>query len=186
MGRNGQPIDILTAVGKKHLTKEEIQQRKDSEIKMGDSRLKCPDYVKADPVTLKRWRELIKEYKAAAAGGIDLVKSSDAGMLARYCKTFSEYLRLCETRDRILNMEPDWARFENVLPEELQDTINDLLRLSADLQLETAINKKQDMLIKLEDRLFLNPLSKVKNVPQKPKETKPVSKFAKFGKPNLA
>jgi len=37
------------------------------------------------------------------------------------------------------------------------------------LRIETAINKKMDMLIKMQDRLFLNPLAKVKNVPKKEK-----------------
>jgi hypothetical protein len=49
------------------------------------------------------------------------------------------------------------------------------------LRIETAINKKMDMLIKMQDRLFLNPLAKVKNVPKPKKEEKPPSKFAKFG-----
>jgi len=46
---------------------------------------------------------------------------------------------------------------------------------------ETAVNKKMDMLIKMQDRLFLNPLAKIKNIPKQKKEEKPVSKFAKFG-----
>jgi len=181
MGRNGQPIDILTAVGKKHLTKEEIQQRKESEIHVGGARLKCPDYVKADPVALKKWRELTKDYKSAAAGGVDLVKSSDTGILARYCKTFSEYMQLCDTRNRLLNIKADWSRYEEVFPEDFQEAVERLLRVNVDLQIDNAINKKQDMLLKMEDRLFLNPLAKVKNVPQKAKEKKPASKFAKFG-----
>lgn len=39
-----------------------------------------------------------------------------------------------------------------------------------DLQLESAINKKMDLLIKMEDRSFLNPLAKVKNIPKKEQE----------------
>ena len=182
-GRNAKPIDIHIAGGNpSHLTKAEIQQRKDSEIKLGSSRLKCPDYVKADPVALKKWRELTKDYyKAAADGGIDLVKSSDTGILARYCKTFSEYMQLCNTRNKLLDMEIDWSQYERVFPEDFQDAVNKLLRVNVDLQLDTAINKKQDMLIKMEDRLFLTPLAKVKNVPQKPKEDKTPSKFGRFG-----
>ena len=181
-GRNAKPVELHIAEGNPNrLTKAALQQRKDSEIHIGGSRLKCPDYVKADPVALKKWRELTKEYKMAADANIDLVKSSDIGILARYCKTFSEYIRLCDTRDRITSIEPDWDRYACEIPENLQFAINDLLRLSVDLQLETAINKKMDQLLKMEDRLFLNPLAKVKNVPQKPKKEKPVSKFAKFG-----
>ena len=56
--------------------------------------------------------------------------------------------------------------------------------LSSDglLTLESAINKKMDMLIKMEDRLFLNPLAKVKNVPKQVKvEEAPESRWTKFG-----
>ena len=60
------------------------------------------------------------------------------------------------------------------------NSIEYLLRCNVDFQLDTAINKKMDMLIKMEDRLFLNPLAKVKNVP-KVKEEKPKNKFDKFG-----
>lgn len=192
MGRNGQPIDILVAVGKKHLTKKEMQNRKDAEIKMGDSRLKCPDYVKADPVALKRWRELTREYRVAVAGGVDLVKSSDAGILARYCKTFSEYTKLLVRMERISDIHGDSDDLEEYINDSeefdyrVKKQLMDMVSTDGLLRLETAINKKQDLLIKLEDRLFLNPLAKVKNIPQKAKEKKEVSKFAKFSKPNLA
>jgi hypothetical protein len=45
--------------------------------------------------------------------------------------------------------------------------LRDLFSINAILTIETAINKKMDMLIKMEDRLFLNPLAKIKNVPKK-------------------
>ena len=32
MGRNAQPVDLLVAKGKKHLTKAEIESRKENEI----------------------------------------------------------------------------------------------------------------------------------------------------------
>lgn len=50
------------------------------------------------------------------------------------------------------------------------------------LTVETAINKKMDMLIKMEDRLFLNPLAKIKNIPKQPEEEPKVNKFSKFQK----
>lgn len=188
MGRNGQPIDILTASGKKHLTKAEIQQRKDSEIKLGASRLKCPDYVKADPVALKKWRELTKDYyKAAADGGVDLVKSSDTGILAMYCKTFSEYQELLNAYQRVGNIHYDCSELDDYIDGaedfnyKIKKQLRDLFSINAILTIETAINKKMDMLIKMQDRLFLNPLAKVKNVPQKPKESKAPSKFGRFG-----
>lgn len=176
MGRNGQPIDILTASGKKHLTKEEIQQRTDSEIKTGTHNLRCPDYVKGDILAFKKWKEIMKVYKE-----VDFVSSGDVGFLARYCMTHSEYLRLLDNRKHLEALEADWSKYEDILPEDLEFRIENILKLNPLLQMEAAINKKIDLLIKMEDRSFLNPLAKVKNIPQKPKEDKPVSKFARFG-----
>ena len=186
MGRNGQPIDILIANGKKHLTKEEIQQRKDSEIKVGtDTKtksLRCPDYVKADINAFKRWKEIIKIYK-----DVDFVSSGDAGFLARYCKAYSEYIELLERKKRINHISEnsddveDYILGSEAFNDRVKKQLLDMISTEAILRLDTAINKKMDLLIKMEDRSFLNPLAKVKNVPQKPKEDKTPSKFARFG-----
>lgn len=187
MGRNAQPIDILQANGKKHLTKAEIEARKKSEIKLGTIKFKCPTFVKNDVQAYKKWKELIKEYKKAAANNIKIISSTDLGLLAKYCKTFSEYLNLLERRDKINNIDftPEEDLFaKNELGEDAKENLfrkmDYIMSTDGILKLETAINKKMDMLIKMEDRLFLNPLAKVKNIPKPAKEKKPVNKFAKF------
>jgi phage terminase small subunit len=166
MGRNAKPIGLHLAQGNPNgLTKDEINRRKKTEIKLGENKLRCPSFVKGDINAFAKWKEIVKIYK-----DIDFVSSGDTGLLARYCVTFGEYLRLCQTRNRIVGMDADWSKYEGIFPEEFQDSIEKLLRSNADLQIENAINKKADMLIKMEDRLFLNPLSKVKNVPKKEPE----------------
>jgi len=175
MGRNAQPIDIVQANGRKHLTKAEIENRKKSEIKVGNNNLRCPIYIKNNVNAYSKWKEIIKIYK-----DVDFVSSGDIGLLARYCMTHSEYLKLCETRNKLESLQVNWTEYEDMMPKEFQEGIEYLLRCNVDFQLDTAINKKMDMLIKMEDRLFLNPLAKVKNVP-KVKEEKPKNKFDKFG-----
>ena len=59
--------------------------------------------------------------------------------------------------------------------------LRDMISVNALLSVEAAINKKMDMLIKMEDRLFLNPLAKVKSIPKQQKEEPQESKWAKFG-----
>jgi len=192
-GRNAKPVGLHVAEGNPNrLTKAEIQKRKDAEIKLGGARLKCPDYVKADPVALKKWRELVRDYTAAAAAGVDLVKSSDIGILARYCKTFSEYQELLKAYQRVSEIHYDCAELDDFISEldedgqrilayKVQKQLRDLFSINGILTIESAINKKMDQLVKMEDRLFLNPLAKVKNVPKKETDKKPESKFAKFG-----
>lgn len=191
MGRNAQPIEILQANGRKHLTRAEIEKRKQSEIKVGDSKLKCPDFVKKDIVAYKKWKEILKIYKE-----VDFVSSGDTGLLARYCMTFSEYESLLGARERIaasnsITIEDkseicaDFALEGSYTIDQVKKIINIVeyyVSLNGQLDVETAINKKMDMLIKMEDRLFLNPLAKVKNVPKKQKDdNKPESKWVKFG-----
>lgn len=193
-GRNAKPIALHLAEGNPNrLTKEQIAQRKDAEVKLGEqdiAKLKKPSFITKDKTANKLWNDLIKEYKSAAVQGVELLSSSDVGTLALYCKTYSEYEHLLEARQKIERVEID----EDVLAEyisraEAVDEANykalrylsQLASVEGILKIETAINKKMDMLIKLQDRLFLNPLAKVKNVPKPKKEEKPAGKFAKFG-----
>jgi phage terminase small subunit len=153
MGRNAKSVALHLAEGNPNrLTKAEIEARKQSEIKLGKSdldKLQPPPFVKNDAVAFKYWKQLLTEYKSAAKQGIELLSSSDVGALSLYCKTYSEYESLLKYKD-------------------LYDT--DIENIDNVLKLESAINKKMDMLIKMQDRLFLNSLAKVKNVPKREKE----------------
>lgn len=159
MGRNAQPIEIIKGKGRSnHLTKAEIERRKAAEIKLGEKdleKLSPPDFIKNNVTAYKHWKQHIKEYKEAAKEGIEILTSADIGQLALYCRTFSEY-------------------------ESLINFSKDDLDISDYLKLETAINKKMDMLIKMQDRLFLNPLARIKNVPTKEKK-KPDNPMDEFG-----
>jgi phage terminase small subunit len=161
-GRNAKPIDILVAQGKKHLTKSEIEQRKKSEIKLGNNKLKCPDFVKNDVEAYKKWKEITKVYKDA-----DFVSTGDTGLLGRYCMTFSEYLKLLDQKKRIDRFEIDYEKLSEHFDVELLEGLDTFFKFEPVMQLDSAINKKMDMLIKMEDRMFLNPLAKVKNVPKR-------------------
>jgi len=194
MGRYAQPVDILTANGRKHLTKAEIQERKDAEVKIGKKleksdldKLKPPSYVKDDAVAFACWKDCIKQYKLAAEQKVDLLTSSDVGMLAMYCKTYSEYQRLLNAYQRIDSIAADCEPLQQFIFNQdeyvmkAMRQMSNILSIEGLLRIETAVNKKMDMLIKMQDRLFLNPLAKVKNVPKPKKDEKPPSKFAKYG-----
>lgn len=193
MGRNAKPVSLHVAEGNPNrLTKEEIEKRKNSEIKLGDAKLRCPDYVKNDVEAYKKWKEIMKIYK-----DIDFVSSGDIGLLGRYCKTHSEYLLLQKAYQRTSDIHYDCKELEEAIDGEYYDEetdkdkalfsykvkkqLRDLFSIGGLLSIETAINKKNDLLAKMEDRLFLNPLAKVKNVPQKKKEEETPSKYSKFG-----
>ncbi|WP_312118141.1 terminase [Brevibacillus reuszeri] len=202
MGRNGKPISLHIAEGNPNrLTKAEIQARKDNEIKLGKSdldKLKPPAFVKNDVIAFAHWKQCLKEYKAAAEQNIELLTSSDVGLLAMYCRTYSEYEKLLNQYQKLEKIAIDQNVFEEYFDEiyakaeandedvkafglRAQMYLSELASIEGVLKIETAINKKMDMLIKMQDRLFLNPLSKVKSVPKPKKDDKPPSKFGKFG-----
>lgn len=193
-GRNAKSIGLHLAEGNPNrLTKEEIQARKDAEIKLGKTeldKLRPPTFVKNDTVAFAYWKQHLKEYKAAAAQGVDILTSSDVGTLALYCKTYSEYERLLVQYQRIERIAIDESLLHEYIEQaEEADEINlkalrylsQLASVEGILKIETAINKKMDMLLKLQDRLFLNPLAKVKNVPKPKKPEEKPKKFGKFG-----
>ena len=188
-GRNAKPIALHLAEGNPNrLTKAEIKARQESEIKLGEkdlTKLKAPAFVRKDKIAAKLWRELIKEYKSAAAQGVELLTSSDIGLLARYCKTFAEYERLLEAHQRIEKIAEDTDNLYQYIMQQDEYTmkamaqIAQLASIDGILKIEKAINNKMDQLVKMEDRLFLNPLAKVKNIP-KPAKDPPKSRMADF------
>jgi phage terminase small subunit len=186
-GRRGQPIDILVAKGKKHLTHEEKKRRKEGEIKLGQNKFICPEFILKDPKAFEKWQEIMELYK-----DVDFVSNGDTGHLARYCKTFSEYYELLDAYQRVSEIHYDCGELQELIEDtndkgkylysyKVQKALKDLFSINAILTIETAINKKMDMLIKMEDRLFLNPLAKVRNVPKKPGEKKDPLKEQGFG-----
>ena len=180
VGRNAKPIDLIMADGnKRHLTKAEIEHRKNTEIRFGNDKLVCPKHIKNDKIAYAKWKELIRIYK-----DFDFVASGDVGMLGRYCMAYSEYMDLLERRTMVCQLMPkvdddeneiieDQLDAGNVHPKRIQKMIEKyeyILSIGGIISLDKAINAKMDALVKMEDRLFLNPLAKIKNVPKKPPE----------------
>lgn len=170
-GRPAKPIALHLQNGnKRHLTKAEIEQRQKSEVRLGDKKMKCPDFVKNDVDAYKKWKELIKLYE-----DIDFVSSGDIGLLGRYCVTHSQYLKLLNRMSHIRNIAQDADDVEDYMSNaefnaKMQKQIMDMVSTDGVLRIEKAVNQKSDMLIKMEDRLFLNPVAKVKNIPKKDSE----------------
>ncbi len=178
VGRNAKPIDLIMADGnKRHLTKAEIEHRKSTEIRFGNDKLVCPKHIKNNKNAYAKWKELIRLYK-----DFNFVASGDVGMLGRYCMAYSEYLDLIERRAIInllsINIEEHYyiekelkdAGVPEKRIEKMIEKYEFILSIGGLIALDKAINAKMDALVKMEDRLFLNPLAKIKNVPKKPPE----------------
>lgn len=85
-GRNRQPVDLIVAKGKKHLTKAEIEARKALEIKVDFKDVKAPDYL---PESLhKEFDEIAGKLLA-----IGVMTELDEDALARYLLSKQTYLQ---------------------------------------------------------------------------------------------
>ncbi len=152
-GRPAKPVQLHLANGnRRHLTKAEIATRKTQENKLrsGTRAFKPGPQVKNDMAALTMFKKLQKLYKS-----IDYVEGLDENVINRYCLLHSEYVRLRDTRQTLTDQSINGSIEEKVL---LTDKI---------LEIDKRLEKKMDLLLKLEDRLFLNPTARIKNVPKK-------------------
>lgn len=86
MGRPRQPVELLQAKGKKHLTKAEIELRKQTQIEGETDNIEPPDYLtkKQKDRFFELANELIK---------IEIMKNTDCDCLARYIIAEGLYIK---------------------------------------------------------------------------------------------
>ena len=85
-GRRKEPVNLVLAKGKKHLTKEEIEQRKAGEIKPIIDGISPPDYLLKD-----QKEEFIKT--ADQLKKLKIMGETDVDTLARYVVANSLYIK---------------------------------------------------------------------------------------------
>ncbi|WP_053957157.1 phage terminase small subunit P27 family [Inediibacterium massiliense] len=102
MARSKQPISLIEAKGKKHLTKQEIEDRKNSEVKAGSDNVVAPSYL------TKKQKETFEWY-VCELKKIDIIGNIDVECLARYVvaeEQFKKVAKKIRTTD-ILNDDYD-------------------------------------------------------------------------------
>ena len=153
-GRHAKPLQLHLVNGnKRHLTKEEIasRQKQERKLRSGAKSYKPSAQVEADPVALELFKKLKKLYKS-----IEFVEGLDEMIINRYCLLSSQ----AEAIERLLvGMNEDVDKCE-----EIGDRIALYKAISGAM---SGLNRLRDMLVKLEDRLFLNPTARIKNVPKR-------------------
>lgn len=152
MARPRQPIEVIKAKGKKHLTKAEIEARQKTELKVDLKNIKVPVYLKG---------KLIKEFREIASKLLDIgvMTELDEDCLARYLISKESYLKYTD----MLN---EFTRQNKILEMEKLLTMQD----KAFKQCRACAN---DLGLTIASRCKLV----VPEVKEKPKE----NKFSKFG-----
>ena len=101
VGRPRQPIDLIVAKGKKHLTKKEIEARKEQEVQAPTDNIHAPDYL-----TEKQKKSF--EEIAKTLDDMNIMSNLDCHALARYISAVDIYEELTKkVRSPKLLNDPD-------------------------------------------------------------------------------
>ena len=87
VGRPRQPIDLIVAKGKKHLTKSEIEARRKQEINAPTDKIYAPDYLTEKQK--KKFEEIAK-----TLDDMNIMSNLDCEALARYISAVDMYEEL--------------------------------------------------------------------------------------------
>jgi P27 family predicted phage terminase small subunit len=87
MGRNKQPVALVVAKGKKHLTKEEIKQRLESEVQPVNTDVVPPSYLSKKQKA--EFEEIARMLKA-----LNVLNETDVDAIARYVLSRELYVKV--------------------------------------------------------------------------------------------
>ena len=94
MARPREPIDLIAAKGRKHLTKEEYNERKKAEVTASADNIKPPDFLS------KKEREKFEEI-AKQLTDLKIMSNLDCDILARYIRADTEYIKITKQLEKI-------------------------------------------------------------------------------------
>lgn len=163
-GKTPKPAYLQLLEGNKNRrTKKQLKDIAESEIKLGSKKFKASEMIKADSIALKKWNVLIKTYQDY---DIDFISDSDSGAIEQYCMSYATVARLEKAKAKIIKNNRGAI---------------DILKLTEDIQ--KAIDTQVKIMLPLSDRLFLNPVSKIKGLRKKaePKVDKTSKYEQQFG-----
>lgn len=177
MAGQRQPTDLVVMKGKKHLTKAEIEARKNAEVVAPNDKVKPPAYL--TPGQKKKFRKLSKELLA-----IKLIANVDCDALARLLIAQDQYIEITDKiRETPLMVDvPVYEMRENPDTGE-QERVQ--------VGTREVVNGERERLMIIQDRCMkqcrqgasdfgMTVSSRCRLVVPKAKETKPENKFAKY------
>ncbi|AJA42856.1 phage terminase small subunit P27 family [Clostridium tetani] len=103
MGRPKQPVDLVLLNGKKHLTKEEIEQRKNSEVKADIDKIEAPSRL------TKKQKERFN-YLADELLKANIMANLDVESLARYVCLEEQYNKITKKINKIDILSDDYDK----------------------------------------------------------------------------
>lgn len=175
-GRKAKAPELLEQDS--HVGKAEIERRKAAAVTLGHGILRMPPEVGANKIAREKWGVLTELYR-----GVPFVSSADACTIARYCLVHARYMEL--HRD-LYACRKRWDAVALDLAERGEYDAKAALSVFSRMMSETGdidakMDRKLSALERMEDRLFLNPLSRVRTVPKGDPVAPPKDELAERG-----
>jgi len=136
MAGQRQPIELVKAKGKKHLTKAEIEERERTEVKAPADKVTAPPYL--TPEQKKKFKKIVKELRA-----IDLISNLDVDALARLVIAMDRYVAITEE----LNRQPLMLTIQ--VPSGTKDAAGNPVMTEKEV-----VNGEVERLLLIQDRCF--------------------------------
>lgn len=139
MANNKQPIDLLLLKGKKHLTKEEIEQRKNEEVKANTDNIIAPSYL--NKKQKERFNYLAEELKEAK-----IISNLDVESLARYVVLEEQYNNIVKKINKldILSEDYDKLLIKQTKVFSMLDKLNNQLCLNIIARCKVSVQKYEE------------------------------------------
>lgn len=177
MAGQRQPTDLVVMKGKKHLTKAEIEARKNSEVTAPNDKVRPPAYLTAEQK--KKFRKLAKELLA-----VKLIANVDCDALARLLIAQEQFLEITE---QIQNT----PLMVDVPVYETQVNLETGNKEQVQVGTRQVVNGERERLMIIQDRCMkqcrqgasdfgMTVSSRCRLVVPKPPEQKSENKFAKY------
>lgn len=177
MAGQRQPTDLVVLKGKKHLTKAEIEARKNAEVTAPNDKVKPPAYLTTDQK--KKFRKLSKELLE-----IKLIANVDCDALARLLIAQDQYIEVTD-KIRITPLMVDVPVYKTQVNPDTGE--NERVQVGT----TQVVNDERERLMIIQDRCMkqcrqgaadfgMTVSSRCRLVVPKAKESKPENKFAKY------
>lgn len=151
MAGQRQPVELLLAKGKKHLTKKEIEERKTKEVKANADNIKPPSYLNKK---LKPHFNYIAEQLIE----IGIMTNLDCEVLARYVILENQFQQISTKLMSLDVNDEDYYKFctlQDKIFKQVRQVGNDLgLSISSRCKLVIPSKQEEEKEQSLEDKLF--------------------------------
>lgn len=177
MAGQRQPTDLVVMKGKKHLTKAEIEARKNAEVTAPSDKVRPPTYLTAEQK--KKFRKLAKELLA-----VKLIANVDCDALARLLIAQEQFIEITEEIQRTPLMV-------DIPVYEMRENPDTGEKESVQVGTRQVVNGERERLMIIQDRCMkqcrqgasdfgMTVSSRCRLVVPKAKDEKPENKFSKY------